>query len=40
MARSAEVTAEHFLHTVHAHPTLGEMMYEAVAVALGKSAHI
>lgn len=40
MARSAEVTGEHFLHTVHAHPTLGEMMYEAVAVALGKSAHI
>lgn len=40
MARGAEVTAEHFLHTVHAHPTLGEMMYEAVAVALGKSAHI
>ncbi len=40
MARGAEVTAEHFLHTVHAHPTLGEAMYEAVAVALGKSAHI
>ncbi|MSP56055.1 MAG: dihydrolipoyl dehydrogenase [Myxococcales bacterium] len=40
MARGAEVTAEHFLHTVHAHPTLGEMMVEAVAVALGKSTHI
>jgi len=40
MARGAEVTAGHFLHTVHAHPTLGEAMYEAVAVALGKSAHI
>lgn len=40
MARGAEVTAEHFLHTVHAHPTLGEAMYEAVAVALGKSAHL
>lgn len=40
MARGAEVTAEHFLHTVHAHPTLGEAMYEAVAVALGKSCHI
>ena len=40
MARGAEVTAEHFLHTVHAHPTLGEAMYEAVAVALGTSAHI
>lgn len=40
MARSAEVTAEHFLHVVHAHPTLGEAMYEAVAMALGKSAHL
>jgi dihydrolipoamide dehydrogenase len=40
MARGAEVPAEHFLHTVHAHPTLGEAMYEAVAVALGVSAHI
>jgi dihydrolipoamide dehydrogenase len=40
MARGAEVTAEHFLHTVHAHPTLGEAMYEAVAVALNASAHI
>lgn len=40
MARSAEVTAEHFLHTVHAHPTLSEAMAEAVAVAVGKSAHL
>jgi len=40
MARSAEVTGEHFLHVVHAHPTLGEAMYEAVAVGLGKSTHI
>lgn len=40
MARGAEVTAEHFLHTVHAHPTLGEAMYEAVAEAVGKGAHL
>ena len=40
MARGAEVTAEHFLHTVHAHPTIGESMYEAVAEAVGKGAHL
>ncbi|MDP2309448.1 MAG: dihydrolipoyl dehydrogenase [Pseudomonadota bacterium] len=40
MARAAEMTAEAFLHVVFAHPTMGEAMYEAVAVALGKSAHI
>lgn len=40
MARAAEMTAEAILHTVFAHPTMGEAMYEAVAVALGKSAHI
>lgn len=40
MARGAEVTARHFLHTVHAHPTLGEAMVEAVAVALGECAHL
>jgi dihydrolipoamide dehydrogenase len=39
-ARAGEMTAESVLHTVFAHPTLGEAMYEAVAVALGKSAHI
>ncbi len=40
MARAGEMTAEAVLHTVFAHPTLGEAMYEAVAVGLGKSAHI
>ncbi len=40
MARGAEVTAEHFLHTVHAHPTVGEAMLEAVAEAWGKGAHL
>jgi dihydrolipoamide dehydrogenase len=39
-ARAGEMTAESILHTVFAHPTLGEAMYEAVAVGLGKSAHI
>jgi dihydrolipoamide dehydrogenase len=40
MARAGEMTAEAVLHTVFAHPTMGEAMYEAVAVALGQSAHI
>lgn len=40
MARGAEVTAEHLHHTVHAHPTLGEAMQEAVAEALGVGAHL
>lgn len=40
MARGAEVTAEHFLHTIHAHPTVGEAMFEAVAEAVGKGAHL
>ena len=40
VARAGEMTAEAVLHTVFAHPTLGEAMYEAVAVGLGKSAHI
>ncbi|TVQ92746.1 MAG: dihydrolipoyl dehydrogenase [Deltaproteobacteria bacterium] len=40
MARSAEATAELFVHTVHAHPTHGEAMMEAVAQALGQSVHL
>jgi dihydrolipoamide dehydrogenase len=40
MARSAEATAELFAHTVHAHPTHGEAMMEAIAVALGQSVHL
>lgn len=40
MARSAEATAELFVHTVHAHPTHGEAMLEAVATALGQSVHL
>jgi dihydrolipoamide dehydrogenase len=40
MARSAEADADLFLHTVHAHPTHGEAMMEAVAVAMGQSVHL
>ncbi len=40
LARSAELTADEILHTVHAHPTFGEAMYEAVAQALGQTVHI
>ncbi len=40
MARGAEVNAATFLHTVHAHPTVGEAMFEAVAEAVGKGAHL
>jgi dihydrolipoamide dehydrogenase len=39
-ARTAEATAETLLHTVHAHPTHAEALYEAVANALGVSVHI
>jgi dihydrolipoamide dehydrogenase len=40
MARGAEVTAPHFEHTVHAHPTLGEAMLEAIAEARGRGTHL
>jgi dihydrolipoamide dehydrogenase len=40
LARSGEVTADVLLHTVHAHPTYSEAMYEAVAQAKGVSVHI
>ncbi|MBX2799070.1 MAG: dihydrolipoyl dehydrogenase [Myxococcales bacterium] len=40
LARSAELTADEVLHTVHAHPTFGEAMYEAVAQALDRTVHI
>ena len=40
LARSAEVTAEHLIHTVHAHPTYGEAVMEAVAQALGVTVHL
>ncbi len=40
LARSAELTADEILHTVHAHPTFGEAMYEAVAQALDRTVHL
>jgi dihydrolipoamide dehydrogenase len=40
LARSSELTADEILHTVHAHPTAAEVMYEAVANARGVSVHI
>jgi dihydrolipoamide dehydrogenase len=40
IARANELTADEVLHTVHAHPTFSEAMYEAVAQALGRTVHI
>jgi dihydrolipoamide dehydrogenase len=40
LARSAEVTADVIVNTVHAHPTYTEASLEAVAAALGVSVHI
>jgi dihydrolipoamide dehydrogenase len=40
MAKSGEVDAETFVHTIHNHPTSGEAVMEAVAVALGVSVHL
>jgi dihydrolipoamide dehydrogenase len=35
-----EITAEELIHTVHAHPTLAEMIMEAALVANDQSIHI
>lgn len=40
MAKSGELDAETFVHTIHSHPTSGEAVMEAVAEALGVSVHI
>ena len=40
LAMSSESTADVLLNTVHAHPTASEVMYEAVANALGVSVHM
>lgn len=40
LARSSESTVDVLQHTVHAHPTAAEVMFEAVAEALGTSVHI
>lgn len=40
LARANELTTDEILHTVHAHPTNAEVMFEAVAQALGVTVHI
>lgn len=40
LARTAELTSDELLHTVHAHPTAAEVMFEAVAAAEEVSVHI
>jgi dihydrolipoamide dehydrogenase len=40
LAISSEATAESILASIHPHPTLSEVMYEATAAALGEAIHI
>jgi dihydrolipoamide dehydrogenase len=40
LAMTSEATAHDVLATVHPHPTLSEVMYEATAQALGEAVHI
>jgi len=40
LAITSESTADVLLNTIHAHPTHSEVMFEAVAQALGVSVHI
>lgn len=40
MAKTSEATADLFTQTIHAHPTNGEAMMEAVAAALGHTVHM
>ena len=40
MAISAELTYEDIENTIHAHPTLSEMVHEAVGAAHDKAIHI
>jgi dihydrolipoamide dehydrogenase len=40
LARANELTADEILHSVHAHPTCSEAMFEAVALALGRTVHL
>ena len=40
MAKSGEVDAETFVHTIHNHPTSGEAVMEAFAMALGVGVHL
>jgi dihydrolipoamide dehydrogenase len=40
LARSAGLSAESLLHTIHAHPTLSEAIMEAAADIFGEAIHI
>ncbi len=40
VARTSELTADEILHTIHAHPTYNEALFEAVAQAYGQTVHI
>jgi dihydrolipoamide dehydrogenase len=40
LAKTLESTAKEIVHTVHAHPTLSEMIMEAAGSALGTAIHI
>ena len=40
MAKTSEATADLFTQTIHAHPTNGEAMMEAVSAALGHTVHM
>ena len=40
IARSLEATHESILETIHAHPTLSEMIMEASGLALGRGIHL
>lgn len=40
LARSADITADTLLHTIHAHPTLSEAIMEAAADVFGEAIHI
>ncbi len=39
IAKQAELTEEDLIHTIFAHPTMSEMMHEAVLDAYGKAIH-
>jgi dihydrolipoamide dehydrogenase len=40
IAREGELTEQDLMHTIFPHPTLSEMMHEAVLAAEGRALHI
>jgi dihydrolipoamide dehydrogenase len=40
VGRTLEATLEEMIHTIHAHPTLSEAVFEAMLGALGQAIHI